>query len=57
MMHKTFDWRCPRIYMLEMQAVLQSFIPKVQVGLSIALYMKSLLLILVLTCILVTSTF
>jgi hypothetical protein len=42
---KAFDWKRPRISMLEVEAVPQSCIPYVQIGLSIVLYMRSLLLV------------
>jgi hypothetical protein len=44
-MRKTFDWKRSRIYVLEVEAVPQSFIPKVQIGLSSVLYTRSLLLV------------
>jgi hypothetical protein len=36
---KVFDWKRSRISMLELEAVLQSCIPQVQIGLSIVLYL------------------
>jgi hypothetical protein len=42
---KAFDWKRSRICMLEVEAVRQSCIPSVQIGLSIVLYMRSLLLV------------
>jgi hypothetical protein len=44
-MRKAFDWERSRISMLEVEAVPQSCIPLVQIGLSIILYMRSLLLV------------
>jgi hypothetical protein len=44
-MRKAFDWKRSRIFMLEVEAIPQSFIPQVQIGLSIILYMRSLLLV------------
>jgi hypothetical protein len=44
-MRKAFDWKRSRIPMLEVEAVPQSCIPQVQIGLSIILYMRSLLLV------------
>jgi hypothetical protein len=41
---KAFDWK-RRISMLEVEAIHQSCIPSVQIGLSIVLYMRSLLLV------------
>jgi hypothetical protein len=44
--HKqSFDWKRPRISMLEVEALPQSCIPQVQIGLSNVLYMRSLLLV------------
>jgi hypothetical protein len=42
-MRKAFDWKRSRISMLEVEAVSQSCISQVQIGLSIILYMRSLL--------------
>jgi hypothetical protein len=44
-MRKAFDWKRYRIYILEVEAVPQSCVSQVQIGLSIALYMSSLLLV------------
>jgi hypothetical protein len=44
-MRKAFDWKRSRISMLEVKAVPQTCIPYVQIGLSIVLYMRSLLLV------------
>jgi hypothetical protein len=44
-MRKAFDWKRSRISMLEMEAVPQSCIRQVQIGLGIVLYMRSLLLV------------
>jgi hypothetical protein len=44
-MRKAFDWKRSRISMFEVEAVPQSCIPQVQIGLSIVLYMRSLLLV------------
>jgi hypothetical protein len=44
-MRKAFDWKRSRISMLEVEAVPQSCIPQVQIGLSVVLYMRSLLLV------------
>jgi hypothetical protein len=44
-MRKAFDWKRSRISVLEVEAVPQSCIPQVQIGLSIVLYMRSLLLV------------
>jgi hypothetical protein len=44
-MCKAFDWKHSRISMLEVEAILQSCISLVQIGLSIVLYMRSLLLV------------
>jgi hypothetical protein len=44
-MRKTFDWKRSRISMLEVEAVPQSCIPQVQIGFSIVLFMRSLLLV------------
>jgi hypothetical protein len=44
-MSKAFDWKRSRISVLEVEAVPQSCIPEVQIGLSIVLCMRSLLLI------------
>jgi hypothetical protein len=41
-MRKAFDWKRSRISMLEVEAVPQSCIPLVEIGLSIVLYMRSL---------------
>jgi hypothetical protein len=43
-MRKDFDWNPSRISMLEVEAVPQSCIPQVQIGLSIVLYVRNLLL-------------
>jgi hypothetical protein len=40
-----FDWKHFKIFMLEVEAVPQSCIPQVQIGLSIVLYMRKLLLV------------
>jgi hypothetical protein len=42
-MSKAFDWKRSRISMLEVEAVVQSFILYVHIGLSIVLYMRRLL--------------
>jgi hypothetical protein len=42
-MRKAFGWKHSRISMLEMEAIPQSSIPQVQIGLSIVLYTKMLL--------------
>jgi hypothetical protein len=44
-MRKAFDWKLSRISMFEVEAVPQSFISSVHIGLSIVLYMRSLLLV------------
>jgi hypothetical protein len=44
-MYKAFDWKRSRISVLEVEAVPQSCIPSVQIGLSTVLYMRSLLLV------------
>jgi hypothetical protein len=44
-MCKAFDWKRSKISMLEVEVLSQSFIPYVQIDLSIVLYMKSLLLV------------
>jgi hypothetical protein len=44
-MRKAFDWKHSRIYMLEVEAVPQSCIPTVQIGVSIVLYKRNLLLV------------
>jgi hypothetical protein len=44
-MRKAYDWKRSRISMLKVEAVPQSWIPRVQIGLSIVLYMRSLLLV------------
>jgi hypothetical protein len=44
-MRKAFDLNRSRIYMQEVDAVPQSCIPYVQIGLSIAIFMRSLLLV------------
>jgi hypothetical protein len=44
-MLKAFDCKRFRISMLEVEAVPQSYIPQVQIGLSIVLYMRSSLLV------------
>jgi hypothetical protein len=44
-MRKAFDWKRSRISMLEVEAVPHSCIPSVQIGLSIGLYMRSLLFV------------
>jgi hypothetical protein len=44
-MHKAFNWKRSRISKLEVEAVSQSCIPQVQIGLSIVLYTSSLLLV------------
>jgi hypothetical protein len=44
-MRKAFDWKGSRISMLGVEAVSQSCILQVQIGLSIVLYMRSLLLV------------
>jgi hypothetical protein len=41
-MSKAFDWKRSGISMLEVEAVPQSCIPQLQIGLSIVLYMTSL---------------
>jgi hypothetical protein len=41
---KAFDWKCSKISVLEVEAIPQSYIPQAQIGLSIVLYVKSLLL-------------
>jgi hypothetical protein len=43
-MRKSLDWKRSRISLFEGEAVPHSFIPYVQIGVSIALYMRSLLL-------------
>jgi hypothetical protein len=45
-MRKAFDWKISGISMLEVEAVPQSCIPSVQIVMCIALYMRSLLLVL-----------
>jgi hypothetical protein len=40
-MRKAFDWKRSRISVLEVEAVHETFIPQVQIGLSVALYMRS----------------
>jgi hypothetical protein len=42
-MRKAFEWKFSRISMLEVEAIPQSCIPKVQIGLSIVLYISLLL--------------
>jgi hypothetical protein len=42
---KAFDSKCSRMSMLEVEATPQSCIPYVQIGLTIVLYMRSLLLV------------
>jgi hypothetical protein len=42
---KALDWKRSIISMLEVEAIPQSCIPLVQIGLSIVLYMRSLLLV------------
>jgi hypothetical protein len=44
-MRKAFDWKRPRISMLEVEAVPQSCILQAQIGSSTVLYMRSLLLL------------
>jgi hypothetical protein len=44
-MRKAFDWKRSWIYMLKGEAIPQSCIPQVQIGLSIVLYMRSLLFV------------
>jgi hypothetical protein len=44
-MCKVFDWKRSRIYILEVEAVPQSCIPYVQIGLRIVLYMRCSLLV------------
>jgi hypothetical protein len=44
-MRKAFDWKRSKISMLDVEAVPQSCIPQVQIGLSIALYKRSLLFV------------
>jgi hypothetical protein len=44
-MHKALDWKCSRISMLEVEAIPQNCILSVEIGLSIVLYMRSLLLV------------
>jgi hypothetical protein len=44
-MRKAFDWKHSRIYILETEAIPQSCISQIQIGLCIVLYMRSLLLI------------
>jgi hypothetical protein len=44
-MRKTLYWKRSRISMFEVEAVPYSCIPYVQIGLSIALYMRILLLV------------
>jgi hypothetical protein len=43
--HITLDWKRSRIFMFEVEAVLHSCISYVQIGLSVALYMRVLLLV------------
>jgi hypothetical protein len=44
-MRKAFDWKRSRISMLEVEALPQSCIPQVQIGLNIVLYMRRLLIV------------
>jgi hypothetical protein len=44
-MRKTLDWNHSRISMFEVEAVPQSCIPKVQMGLSMVLWSSSLLVV------------
>jgi hypothetical protein len=44
-MRKAFDWKRSRISVLEVEAGPQSSVPKVQIRLSFALYVSSLLLV------------
>jgi hypothetical protein len=41
-MHNVFNWKRSKISMLEVEAIPQNCIPEVQIGLSIALYKRSL---------------
>jgi hypothetical protein len=43
-MRRAFSWKRSRISMLDVEAVPQSWIPKVQIGLKMVLYGSSLLL-------------
>jgi hypothetical protein len=44
-MRRTLEWKCSRISVFEVEAVPHSCIPQVQMGLSIALCMRILLLV------------